>query len=123
MYEWNAVTYQMLGNIVFLIMSGKAEKRREGYIRYFELKKDFPEEEFNSMILELDNYRREHNHRPVIELIDEIRVQIIDKGLPSDSKPEYAVIPPLEQIRVNNKPVALKQAKKEEVEQLDLFST
>lgn len=76
-WKWEEKTYQMLGAIVFKLMSGNSEMRRKAHSDYWELKRHFMKEDFESYIESLDKYRVERGFNSVQKMIIDAGKEIV----------------------------------------------
>jgi hypothetical protein len=75
-FHWDDETYQKLGNIVFLIMSGNKDKALRGYIEFYQLKRNFLEYEFDGFIKALDLYREKKGFESITSIINSLGEQM-----------------------------------------------
>lgn len=118
-YQWDAVTYQRLGNIVRLALSALPDKRREGYLQYYELRRYFMENTFECLIDDLDEYRARIGYRAFRLIVEDIGKEIVKKGTVETAQPEQVQMPPLHELVTRFKEDLTKPA--ESCEQLSLF--
>jgi hypothetical protein len=71
-WHWNPETYQKLGNIVYLLSTGKAEARTTAYNEYINLKRWFIVEEFEAYIDKLEIEQKKRDAKPLREIMEEI---------------------------------------------------
>lgn len=61
--HWDASTKQELGKVLWLIISGNPDKRRNGYNAWYNLKRCFMLDEWNGYLTTLDELRQSNGHR------------------------------------------------------------
>ena len=93
--HWNDDTYQQFGEIVFLLSSGKSENRQKGYQGYYELRRRFMANEFDSKMEELDKFRAQRNARPIQDILWEIGSEITIEKKPRETVPVPVIMPTL----------------------------
>ena len=71
-WHWNRETYQLLGNIIYLLSTGLAESRTKAYHAYIDLKGWFFEHEFEEYITKLDKWRVSEGAEPIRDMIKEV---------------------------------------------------
>ncbi len=96
-----------------MLMSGDNKKAKTGYCEFYALKRLFMSEEFDWMINNLDDFRREKNMVTVSDMVTAVGKKIVEAGNVKsiDSQPEDLPV-------WNPEPVVIK---KEKVEQMSLF--
>jgi hypothetical protein len=118
---------QEFGRIVFLLQSSDKRDRKTGYQDFYEFKRHFMVDEFDSFVAKLDAYRREKLLPPAVDLVDQISMEIRATGTTLES----AQLNTAEEIRRREVEIEIERKRTEEfrekitksesVEQLSLF--
>lgn len=122
--HWNDDTQQQLGRIVFLVMSGGTFSAKQGYIKFYQLKRHFMTPEFDELIERLDQHRREKGFVPLTEMIGRIGEQMKTWGdvVDIDAQPDGPVEAPAVVPVVRREPVVVQyRTPPVAVEQMSLF--
>lgn len=115
--KWDAGTYQVLGAIVFKLMSGNSEMRRKAHSDYWWLKRHFMKEEFESYVESLDKYRVERGFQSVQKMILDAGKEIVSVEPFPEVVPDIPVVIPSKENILTHFHVAKKN---EVVEQMAL---
>lgn len=116
-WKWDTSTYQMLGAIVFKLLSGNSEMRRRAHSDYWELKRHFMKEEFESYIDSLDKYRVERGFQSVQKMVMDAGKEIVLVEPFSEVVPENPLVIPSKENIITRSHVSKKN---EVVEQMAL---
>lgn len=122
-FHWDTTTYTQLGDIVFKLMSGRAELRKKAEQEYWQLKRFFMKDEFEDYIKKLDHYRIELGFSTITALIELVQTQEVVQKTVLQLPPENPVMPPLESMgsSVSEFKAQLKNTHTIEAVQLSLF--
>lgn len=116
-WKWEEKTYQKLGDIVFKLMSGNSEMRRKAHSDYWELKRHFMKEDFESYIESLDKYRVERGFQPVQKMIIDAGKEVVLVEPFPEVVPDIPVVIPSKEVIIRDIHVSKKV---EVVEQMEL---
>lgn len=78
--HWNDETRQQLGQIVFLLVAGNGKKAKQGYIEFYQLKRQFMAEEFDGFVSQLDAHRKSKCFPLLRSMVDAVAGQIVAAG-------------------------------------------
>jgi len=119
--HWDDDTRQQLGQVVFMVCAGSQDKARQGYIRFYQLKRLFNAAEFDQFVEELDEWRKREGHEPLLLIIKEIGDQMAKHGqvIDIDKQPtEVLPVPSVRRYEIITPPLPIIH---HEVEQMCLF--
>jgi len=116
---WNDRTYQEFGEIIYKLTRGDRYSRHSGYTRFYEFRNKFVSEVFDNYMDSLEVFRKEKNIKSILEILDEIKTDMVKNGIVSKTEPVDSAIPALNIQTVNKAIIAAPQ--KNEAEQLSLF--
>ena len=72
---------QAIGEVVYLLYSGSFEKRKQGYIKFYEAKRHFLLTEWFEQMDRLEAYRKENGATPIYVMLEEVRQTLIKQGI------------------------------------------
>jgi hypothetical protein len=92
-WHWNDETYQKLGHIVLLLTSRDEKERRDGYCRYFAMRRQFMSHEWDTQIKRIDDFRKEKGHCPLSDLAHRAGQCLINQDPTPPAESQNDVLP------------------------------
>jgi hypothetical protein len=78
--HWNDETRQQIGQVVFMLVAGSKDKSKQGYIKFYQLKRKFMADEFDGFILRLDAHRKEKGFTTLSDMVAAVGRKLIASG-------------------------------------------
>lgn len=92
-YHWTKATYLRFGKIVCDLTSAGSDRRAKGYNDYYNMRRYFMAQEWDEKMRDLDIFRVANRHRPLQEILAEIREQIVRDKKPAEAAESSPMIP------------------------------
>jgi hypothetical protein len=83
--EWNKETRQEFGACIYRLYSESPNIRLQGYLRYHELRRRFMLSDWDKEVSGIDQYRKEVGAKPIVDMIEEVRYEIVKHKVPLPS--------------------------------------
>jgi hypothetical protein len=119
--HWDDDTRQQLGQVVFMVCAGSQEKARQGYIKFYQLKRLFNAVEFDQFVEELDEWRKKKGFKSLSLIIKEIGDQMTKHGQVIDIDEHPTEVPPVPMVKRYEVITPRLPIIHHEVEQMSLF--
>lgn len=99
-WHWDDRTYKLFGDIVYKLTSGMRAMRTQAYNDYYHLKRYFMLDEWDELIVRLEEHRAKLGAKQTIEeIIQEISKQVVaNRGIAGPAEGDVSKIPELEKV-------------------------